>query len=284
MERRAFLCWRCRRSPRRAARRRGPAGGEVCADRVSCLRASCPASDSSASRRALRDLGYVEGQNIVIEYRMPAESCERLPDVARRAGGLKVDVIVASITPPRRAAKQATKRSRSSWWPAAIPWRAGLVASLARPGGNVTGLELITPPELIAKRLELLSQTMPGVHRIAVLSNPGARRSSAPAGHEGAAARRPGHSSFNLLEVRNSPGLRQSIRLNGHGAGRALFILRPIAMLVRQATRIADLALKHRLPAIVLAWETCRGRWAHGLWLRTTRACAGAPPPTWTRS
>jgi putative ABC transport system substrate-binding protein len=128
---------------------------------------------SEAFRQGLRDLGYVEGRNLVIEYRDAEGKVERFPALAAELVALKVDVIVASGTLAALAVKQATRTLPVVFSPAGDPVGSGLVTSLARPGGNVTGLSAFAP-ELVGKRLELLTQAVPGVSRVAVLWQPGA--------------------------------------------------------------------------------------------------------------
>jgi putative ABC transport system substrate-binding protein len=123
--------------------------------------------------QGLRDLGYVEGRNVVIEYRDAEGKSERLPALAAELVALKVDVIVAPSTPQALAAKQATRTLPIVFASVSDPVSSGLVASLARPGGNVTGLSDLTP-ELVGKCLEQLKQAVPGVSRVAVLWQPGA--------------------------------------------------------------------------------------------------------------
>jgi putative ABC transport system substrate-binding protein len=122
--------------------------------------------------QGLRDLGYVEGRNLVIEYRDPEGKYDRLPALAAELAALKVDVIVVTSTPSTLAAKQATGTIPIVFTWAVDPVGSGLVASLAQPGGNVTGLSFMAP-ELVGKRLELLTQAVPRVSRIAVLWHPG---------------------------------------------------------------------------------------------------------------
>ena len=121
--------------------------------------------------QGLRELGWVEGQNIAIEYRFAEGQSDRLPDLAAQLVRLKVDVILATSTPPALAAKNAT-RTIPIVMTSLDPVGSGLVASLARPGGNITGLSLMHT-ELLGKRLELLKEVLPKVGRVAVLSNPG---------------------------------------------------------------------------------------------------------------
>jgi putative tryptophan/tyrosine transport system substrate-binding protein len=127
-----------------------------------------------AFRQGLRDLGYVEGRNVVIEYRDAEGKPERLPALAAELVALKVDVILAGGgTGAARVAKQATRTIPIVFAAAGDPVGSGLVTSLARPGGNVTGLSNFAS-ELVGKRLEQLTQAVPGVSRVAVLWLPGA--------------------------------------------------------------------------------------------------------------
>jgi putative tryptophan/tyrosine transport system substrate-binding protein len=119
-------------------------------------------------RQGLRELGYVEGTNILVEYRTADNNMDRFPDLARELVLLKVDVIVAPNTPAARAAQQATTTI-----PIVVPIMGdpvgdGLVTSLARPGGNITGLTLLGP-ELLPKRLALLKEALPTVSNVAAL-------------------------------------------------------------------------------------------------------------------
>jgi ABC-type uncharacterized transport system substrate-binding protein len=122
-------------------------------------------------RQGLRDLGYVEGQNIAIEPRSAEDKVDRLAQAARELVSLPVDVIVVSGTPAARAARQATSTIPIVMFGIGDPVRAGLVDSLARPGGNVTGYSEFGP-DLIGKRLEILKECVPALARIAFLWNP----------------------------------------------------------------------------------------------------------------
>jgi putative ABC transport system substrate-binding protein len=124
-----------------------------------------------ACRQGLRDLGYVEGQSIILEPRWAEGKHERLPDLVADLVRLNVDVIVAAATPASRAAKAATALIPIVIVAVGEPVRAGLVSSLARPGGNVTGLGLLTP-DLSGKRLELLLEIVRKLSRVAILMNP----------------------------------------------------------------------------------------------------------------
>ena len=121
--------------------------------------------------QGLRDLGYIEGQNIVIEYRDAAGRAERLSDLAAELVRLKVDVIVAGASQSARAAKQATKTIAVVFHGVGDPVAQGIVDSLARPGGNITGVASLSP-EVGGKRLELLKEVVPTASRVVVLWNP----------------------------------------------------------------------------------------------------------------
>jgi putative tryptophan/tyrosine transport system substrate-binding protein len=133
---------------------------------------SAHAKGVEALRAGLRDLGYVEGQNIVIEYRWAEGKYDRLPNLVAELVALKVEVIVTTGgTPPALAAKHATTTIPIVTTGVGDAVGAGLVVSLARPGGNITGLTDFVP-ELHAKRLELLKEAVPRIGRVAFLVNP----------------------------------------------------------------------------------------------------------------
>ena len=123
-------------------------------------------------RLGLRELGYIDGQNVTILWRWSDARLERFPALATELVQAKVDVIVESSTPAIRAAKAATSTIPIVMANSAYPDKSGLVESLARPGGNVTGLSNFAP-ELMSKSLQLLKEIAPKVSRVAVLSNPG---------------------------------------------------------------------------------------------------------------
>ena len=127
----------------------------------------------SAFRQGLRELGYVEGQNLVIEYRSADGRAERFPDLATELVRLRVDVIVTRGTSAALGAKHVTETIPIVMASSGDPIFAGLVASLARPGGNVTGLHVIVPPQLAGTRLQLLKEVMPGLSRVGVLLDSG---------------------------------------------------------------------------------------------------------------
>ena len=156
-------------SPERAAGRRS-AGVKIFRVRRLSAGSAEPSPYLEAFRKGLRDLGYLEGQNLLLEYRFAQAMPDRLPGIATELVRRDVDVILTINTPASRAAKTATKTI-----PIVFTWVAdplSLVASLARPGENITGLTTMTG-ELSPKRLEILKETLPGLSRVAVLWNSG---------------------------------------------------------------------------------------------------------------
>jgi putative tryptophan/tyrosine transport system substrate-binding protein len=125
-----------------------------------------------AFRQGLRDLGYNEGKNILVEYRYPGEEVDRVPGFVAELVQLKVDVLVSSSTGAIRAARQATKTIPIVMVASFDPVEIGMVESLARPGGNITGLTRLTR-ELSGKRLELFKEAVPGISRVGVLAAKG---------------------------------------------------------------------------------------------------------------
>src|SRR5262249_29919920 len=126
-----------------------------------------------AFRQRLRELGWVEGQNIVIDYRYAEDRVDRLPDLAAELVRLKVDLIIASAGGRRvEGAQNATETIPIVMIGVRDPVGTGLIASLARPGGNVTGVSGYAGLEIVAKQLELLKEAVPKIRRVAILSNP----------------------------------------------------------------------------------------------------------------
>src|SRR5713226_807804 len=203
-----------------------------------------------AFRQGLHDLGYVEGRNVVIEYRDVEGKLERLPALAAELVALKVDVIVAPNTPAALAAKQATRTLPIVFTTAADPVQSGLVTNLARPGGNVTGLSILAP-ELIGKRLEQLTQAVPGVNRVAALWQPGALGERTDKDNLKAAevAARALGVRLQFVEARGPADFDRAFAdMTGARAG-ALAVW-TTAMLLHERRRLVALAAKNRLPAV----------------------------------
>jgi putative tryptophan/tyrosine transport system substrate-binding protein len=203
-----------------------------------------------AFRQGLRDLGYVEGRNVVTEYRDAEGKAERLPALAAELVALKVDVIVTGGgTRPALAAKQATKTIPIVFASAGDPVTDGLVTSLARPGGNVTGSSILTP-ELVGKSLELLTQAVPGVRRVAFLWQPGAmdERTEKDMLQRAEVAGRALGVRLQLLEARGPADIDRAFSEMTRARAGALTVLAS-SMLFSERRRLVDLAAKNRLPA-----------------------------------
>jgi putative ABC transport system substrate-binding protein len=205
--------------------------------------------------QGLRDLGYVQGRNVVIEYRDAEGKLERFPGLAAELVALKVDVILAEGgTLGPRVAKQATT-TIPIVFVAGDPVGSGLVASLARPGGNATGLAGLGP-DVVGKRLELLKQAVPGVERIAVLRSPtalGENVANVMLKAADAAARALGVQP-QFVEVRNPDELARAFSDMTSARAGALMVL-PSAMFQRERRRLVELAAKNRLPAVYTSRE-----------------------------
>jgi putative tryptophan/tyrosine transport system substrate-binding protein len=200
--------------------------------------------------QGLRDLGYAEGRNVVIEYRDADGKLERLPALAAELVALKVDVIVAVSTPQALAARQATSTIPIVFTSAADPIGSGLVRSHARPGGNVTGLTSRTQ-ELVSKCLEQLKLAVPGVTRVAVLWNPGTRgdRTERDMLKQAEAAARSLGVRLQFFEARGPEELDRAFSEMTGARADALTVLSS-TMLFAERRRLVDLAAKTRLPAV----------------------------------
>ena len=217
-----------------------------------------------AFRQGLRDLGYVEGQNIAIEHRFAEGKWERLPDLAAELVSLKVDLIVALVTPAVRAAKLATGTIPIVMMGVIDPIATGFVASLARPGGNITGLSMMAP-ELVGKQMQLLKELVPKVSRVAVLWNP-ANPGNAPQLREAEVAARALRVQLQPLEAREPSEIDSAFAEMTRKRAGALIVLVD-TMLSAHRTRVADLAVKNRLPAVygVRAHAEAGGLMAYGV-------------------
>jgi putative ABC transport system substrate-binding protein len=199
--------------------------------------------------QGLREHGYVEGRNIVIEYRFSEDHNDRLPALAAELIALKVQLVVASGTPASFAAKQATSTIPIVMGGiAADPIETGLVASLARPGGNITGMSMMTAP-LGGKRLELLKRIVPGLARVAVFWNP-PNVAYGPILRELEAAAPALRLKLQRLEVRVPTDFEGAFEAAIRQRAGAL--IAPGDPLVSNRPRmVADLALKYRLPTLM---------------------------------
>ncbi len=214
--------------------------------RIGFLSASLPLPNSStdAFREGLRELGYVEGQSIVIEYRFAEESSGQLPSLAAELVGLAPDVLLAWGGPAIVAAKQASSTLPIVFPISGDPVAAGWVASLARPGGNLTGLSSLATG-LAAKRLELLAEVVPGISRVAVLWNP-TNPTKQPEFAETVSAARSLGIQLQSLEVRGPDDFAAAFEAAASGRAEALFVLAE-PLTVRHTSQIVEFSIRSRL-------------------------------------
>jgi putative ABC transport system substrate-binding protein len=228
----------------------GQQAGKV--PRIGYLVPSLAASphNHEAFRQGLRDLGYVEGRNVVIEYGDAEGKFERLPALAAELVALKVDVLVAPNTVGALAARQATRTLPIVFATAGDPVTSGLVTSLARPGGTATGLSLLGP-ELIGKCLELLKQVVPRVSRVAALWEPGVigeHMDKDMLKRAEGAARALGV-RLQVVEARGPADFDRAFSDMTRARAGALTVLGS-TMFSTERRRLVDLAAENRLPAV----------------------------------
>ena len=220
--------------------------------RIGFLMSTSPSAGSDrieAFRQGLRELGYVEGKNIIIEYRYAEGKYDRLPALAAELVRLKVDIIISGSEPATRAAKEATVTIPIVMAQDSDPVGSGFVASLARPGGNITGSSTLAP-ELSGKRLELLKEIVPRLSRVAVLgtsTNPGSaqslRETELAAGAFGVKLQH-----VDVLAPKDvEPAFRAAAKAR---ADAVLWVVSARVARARAQTQIVDLAVKSRLPVI----------------------------------
>jgi putative tryptophan/tyrosine transport system substrate-binding protein len=197
--------------------------------------------------RMLRDLGYVERKNIAFEYRYANNKLDRFPALADELVRLKVDVLLTPSTPGALALKNATKTIPIVFTDVTDPVAAGLVASLARPGGNITGFSSLEAV-LAGKRLELLKEAVPKISRVAVLWNPH-DPSSAQQWKESQLAARELGLQLHSMEVSSADQFESAFKKANQVRSSALFVVSS-ALAFSNQNRIVDLAIKNRLPAI----------------------------------
>ena len=220
--------------------------------RIGLLVPYSPTSDVSLSfqkafHQGLQELGYVEGRNVAIEYRYAEGVGKRFPKLAEELVGLKVDIIVTTADPPSLAVKEATTTIPIVFTQAIDPMRAGLVASLARPGGNLTGLSQAVPG-LSPKRLELLKEAFPKISRVAVLLWPDskanvARFKETQVGGKAMDVR------LQSLEMRTAEDFDGAFRAATTERADGLIVLQS-ALIITHRARIIELAAKGRLPTM----------------------------------
>jgi len=208
---------------------------------------SSNSANVEAFRQRLRELGWAEGKNIVIEYRFAEGHFDRLPDLAADLVRLKVDVMIAAPTPGAVAAKKATGTIPIVMVGVGDPVGLGLIATLARPGGNVTGLSFDAGME-IGKGLEIIKETLPNARRVAVLSNPANPGQPAAMKNLKAAARSLGV-ELRFLEAQGPDEFDGVFATMAKERVEALLVVTDSTFYIQRA-RLAELATKHRLPAV----------------------------------
>ncbi|HEU4368610.1 MAG TPA: ABC transporter substrate-binding protein [Methylomirabilota bacterium] len=207
-----------------------------------------------AFRQGLRDLGYIEGKNILVEYRATRGDMSRAPQLAAELVGLNVDVIFAAVQAEARAADEAARNAGRTipivFGPVGDPVEDGLVASLARPGGTMTGLQLLDPA-FLAKQLQILKEAVPRITRVAWLDTPGLRSS-----RYASTAEQAFDAAAKALGIQREPvtmnapadvdaALAQAARSQPDAL---LVVITPIALAARR--RIIEFAARQRLPAM----------------------------------
>jgi len=207
---------------------------------------------TEAFRQGLRELGYVEGKNIVIEYRYAEEKFDRLPALVAELVRLKVDVIVTGGPLSTRRAKEATVTISIVMAQDPDPVGNGFVASLARPGGNITGLATLSP-EISGKRLELLKEIVPKLSRVAVLGT-STRPGNAQELREVELAAGAFKVQLQYLDVLDPKDIEAAFGAASKGRADAVLLLQS-PILLSQRTQITELAVKSRLPAIYAQTE-----------------------------
>jgi putative tryptophan/tyrosine transport system substrate-binding protein len=200
-----------------------------------------------AFRTGLRDRGYTEGKSIAIEYRYTDGKQERMPELVAELVRLRVDIIVTSLTPDTLAAKKATRTIPIVMVSVGDPVGSGFVDSLARPGGNITGLTNVAS-ELSGKRLELLKEIVPNLKVVGILWNPAAQISTRGWQESQTPAHALGLQLYSM-EVQNAKDFDRAFH-DATGAQVGAVSIAPTELVLANQKHVADLAVKYRLPSI----------------------------------
>jgi putative ABC transport system substrate-binding protein len=216
--------------------------------RIGFLGSSAPPPELLAAvRSGLRERGYIEGSNLALEVRWAEGSFDALPALADELARSRVDLILAWATPATLAAKRATPSIPIVFFAVSDPVGSGLVASLARPSGNVTGVTNIAK-DLIGRQLQMLAQITPGIRRVAIMGNPTNPSSDAQRAEGEAAAR--ALSITPLFVSIREPDRIASALADAVGKGADGLVVLPDPAFLARRREIADMALEHRLPSI----------------------------------
>jgi putative ABC transport system substrate-binding protein len=221
---------------------------------LSAVDAASFSDNADALRQSLRDLGYVEGQNLATEYRYAEGKIDRLPELAAELVRLKVNVIVASSSPAAFASRDATKEIPIVFSTTGDPVATGLVTSLARPGANVTGITMGSS-ELYGKRLELLKEAIPRLSLVALLFNP-----NTPTARVGLKETQASGKALAIriesLEVRNAKDIDRAFEsATKLKVGGITFIQNP--PITSNPKQVVELAVKSKIPAMFANTEWC---------------------------
>jgi putative ABC transport system substrate-binding protein len=219
--------------------------------RIGYLTGATPVGQAArveAFRQGLRELGYIEGKNIVVEYRYAEEKLDRLPALATELVRLKVDVIVTGGSGNTRAAKEATNTIPIVMAQDSDPVGNGFVASLARPGGNITGLATLAP-EIGGKQLELLKEIVPKLSRVAVLGAASTTPGTIQQRREIELAAGAFKVQLQYLDVLGLKDIETAFQAASKGRANGVLVLRG-TVLGSEGTHISEFAVKNRLPAI----------------------------------
>lgn len=219
--------------------------------RIGLLDPGSPATSQSridAIRQGFRDVGYLEGQNMVLEVRWAEGNLDRLPDLATELVRLQVEVLVAGGAPAIRAAQHATRTIPIVMAGTADPVAQGFIASLAHPGGNITGVSTLNA-ELPGKRLEILKEMVPQRAHIAVLTNPAAP-AHGPWMHNLTVAAQALSLQLHVVELRRPEELDDAFTEMTRAGADALIVLEDALLLRSLRRRTVELAATHRLPAM----------------------------------
>jgi putative ABC transport system substrate-binding protein len=207
-----------------------------------------------AFRQGLREAGWVEGQNVIIEYRWAEGRTDRLPALAEELVRLNVDVIAASPTPAAMAARNATRTIPIVGMGLTEPVTLGLVTSLARPGGNVTGVTYAVDTDIFGKQLALLKELLPKVRRIAVLSNPAGSAAHPLTMQSVKAAARSLGLELQLYEARQPDQFDAAFAAMARDHAVALLVFGDAPFFANRE-RLTALALRSRLPSMSTQWQ-----------------------------
>jgi putative ABC transport system substrate-binding protein len=250
--------------------------------RIGFVGSASASSQLDAFRHGLRDLGYVEGKDVIVESRFAEGRSERLPELVAEVLRLRVDVLVVGSTPAALAAKRATTTVPIVFASLFDPVGAGIVSSLGRPGGNITGAAIgVGGAGLAGKWVELLKEAVPAVSHIGVLWN-SANPASAASRREVEAAARTLRVKVDVLDAGNPTNLDRALTTIGASGAQALIVTNDPFFTPNRA-KLVQFAASRRLPAVYYfkSFADAGGLMAYGA---STESRIERPPRTWTRS